>query len=247
MAKITEGMVEHNKKLFEEAQYKFYILLKELGYTSITEYISNKKLITIRCSEGHERVIYPFTLKRSGKCKICFHIDRMNKSYVNFIKLLDKDGYELVGEYKGMLCKTQIKCNEGHIYESKPNQFQQFQRCPQCKGSTGQRLLEKMFRDKFDYNIICNDRKVVGGNFELDIYFPDIKVAIEYNGDYWHSREDQIIRDKKKHKICESKGIKIFTVSDGEFLKSPEIVFNKVSEDIVSIYNQRGGGLLGGI
>lgn len=35
-------------------------------------------------------------------------------------------------------------------------------------------------------NIVSNSRKLLGNRQEIDIYLPDYKVAIEYNGVFWH-------------------------------------------------------------
>ena len=55
---------------------------------------------------------------------------------------------------------------------------------------------------KSNYNgeIIHNDRSIIHP-YELDIYLPDLRLAIEYNGDYWHANpefysEDEIINIK---------------------------------------------------
>ena len=64
-------------------------------------------------------------------------------------------------------------------------------------------------------NIISNTRKVIPTNKELDIYLPDYKVAIEYNGIYWH-HEDIAHIDKdyhwRKHQECEKLGIQLITI-----------------------------------
>jgi len=46
-------------------------------------------------------------------------------------------------------------------------------------------------------NIKIKDRKALANNLEIDIYLPDYKLGIEFNGTYWHS--DAVISDKKYH------------------------------------------------
>lgn len=43
------------------------------------------------------------------------------------------------------------------------------------------------------HDIIVNDRSLLSGQ-ELDIYIPNLRRALEFNGDYWHS--DAVIRGK---------------------------------------------------
>lgn len=62
-------------------------------------------------------------------------------------------------------------------------------------------------------NIISNNRKLIGK--ELDIYLPDYKIAIEYNGLYWH--HDKIPHITKSYHYdkfinCEKLGIELITI-----------------------------------
>lgn len=50
---------------------------------------------------------------------------------------------------------------------------------------------------------INSDRNSIG--MELDIYIPSVKIAVEYDGLFWHYEKDFI--DKKKNKLCFEKGI----------------------------------------
>ena len=54
-------------------------------------------------------------------------------------------------------------------------------------------------------------------NHELDIWLPDIKVAIEYNGTYWHSLPIILESDKFKQIQCESKGIRLITIHEEDW------------------------------
>ena len=54
---------------------------------------------------------------------------------------------------------------------------------------------------------------------ELDIYIPDKHIAVEFNGDYWHSTE---YKDKYYHqnktKMCEKNGIHLIHIYEHEWL-----------------------------
>lgn len=95
--------------------------------------------------------------------------------------------------------------------------FQQGQRCPKCN-KTGRNFsnIEKevvnYVKTIYNGNIIENDKKtILNPNtkryMELDIYLPDIKKAIEINGERWHNRNDSIIRDKIKNEQCKINNI----------------------------------------
>ena len=66
-------------------------------------------------------------------------------------------------------------------------------------------------------SIIMHDRTVISPQ-ELDIYIPEKKVAIEFNGNYWHSSESV---DKKYHQqktiACARKGIQLIHIFEYEW------------------------------
>lgn len=74
-------------------------------------------------------------------------------------------------------------------------------------------------------NIICNDRSVLGGK-EIDIYLPDYKMGIEFNGTYWHSDVKEEYQDhngrslahQNKSLLAESKGVFLFQIFEYEWL-----------------------------
>lgn len=66
-------------------------------------------------------------------------------------------------------------------------------RCPICNPYLGRfSILEKQIVDYIKFlnieNIIENSKKIIPP-LELDIFLPEKKLAIEFNGTYWHSTE----------------------------------------------------------
>lgn len=59
-----------------------------------------------------------------------------------------------------------------------------------------------------------NDRTAIKP-FELDIYVPSIKLAIEYNGEHWHCLHG--IDHRKKYSLCKEKGIKLVQIWENDF------------------------------
>lgn len=96
-------------------------------------------------------------------------------------------------------------------------------------------------------NIIKNSRKILPNNLELDIYIPDNKLAIEFNGTYWHS--NQIKEDKeyhfKKSYECEKSGIRLIHIyqyqwednNKREILKS--IIKNALNKNTNIVYARK--------
>lgn len=71
-------------------------------------------------------------------------------------------------------------------------------------------------------NIVENDRSVLDGK-EIDLYIPDERLGIEFNGDYWHSdifKNDHNGRStyqQNKSLAAEKKGVFIFTIFEREW------------------------------
>lgn len=77
-------------------------------------------------------------------------------------------------------------------------------------------------RSIYDGEIIENSRLIINP-LELDIYLPEKKLAIEYNGDFWHSSESTPRRyHENKSKACEEKGIRLIHIYECEWKYSSE-------------------------
>lgn len=87
--------------------------------------------------------------------------------------------------------------------------------------SSGESEIEKSLINyiKSIYNgkIDIHNRTVLNGK-ELDIYFPDINIAIEFNGTYWHSSEyKEITYHQNKTLECMKKHIRLIHIFEYEW------------------------------
>ena len=70
------------------------------------------------------------------------------------------------------------------------------------------------FVELLGYKTLRNSQQVIGP-YEIDVYVPEREVAIEFNGDFWHSEEQLQKRCNKgsrqyhleKYTLCEQQGI----------------------------------------
>lgn len=87
--------------------------------------------------------------------------------------------------------------------------------CPSCfknnRSSYELRLCKLL--DSLDIKYISNDRKILDGK-ELDVYIPDAKLAIEFDGVYWHSNS---LKSFEKYKALKEKGIQLINIFETEF------------------------------
>lgn len=69
------------------------------------------------------------------------------------------------------------------------------------------------------------------GRFELDIFIPSQKLAIEYDGVAWH-KEDKFERERRKYKLCAKRGIKLIRIKE----KMPEgDLGRRIADEILSV------------
>jgi Probable Zinc-ribbon domain len=85
--------------------------------------------------------------------------------------------------------KTAWKCDKNHEWESTiNNRVSKLSNCPVCTRNIFVSQAEKTIRDYVEslgLTVSSNDRKTIGS--EIDIYIPEKKIGIEFNGVYWHS------------------------------------------------------------
>lgn len=105
----------------------------------------------------------------------------------------------------------------------------------------------------YNKEIIHNDRSVIHP-YELDIYLPDLQLAIEYNGDYWHANpkyysEDEMInikgaeylvseiwkRDRKKLEYCNNKNITLITVWEDDWTNNKNKIKKLVKDFLATV------------
>lgn len=94
--------------------------------------------------------------------------------------------------------------------------------------SSPEREIRKYIETFYEGKIISGDRHVLNGK-ELDLYFPDKKLAIEYDGFHWHN-ENRIPAGYhlEKTNACEANGIQLIHIFETEWLNKPEIVKSRI-------------------
>lgn len=83
---------------------------------------------------------------------------------------------------------------------------------------------EKEIRDfvsSLGYEIIANDRNEIAP-YEIDVFIPEKRIGIEYNGLFFHKGDKE--RHIKKTKKCEDKNIFLIQIFEDEWIYKNEIV-----------------------
>ncbi len=241
--KVAPNNFNHNQRCPKcsnkcpiQAKEQFIELLYEEGYELLSEYKNTQIKVKLKCPNNHEWNVKPNDFKNNKRCPKCAGKCPI-QAKEQFIQTLDREGYELLSEYKNNRIKVKLKCPNNHEWNVTPDSFKNNgRRCPHCAGSTGQRLLQEMLLNYDIGKVIYNDREALDG-LEIDIYYPELSIGIEYQGNYWHSLPDHTERDKRKKLLCKEKGIKLIEVWDEDFLKNQEKELSKLFDIIIRSYN----------
>lgn len=81
-------------------------------------------------------------------------------------------------------------------------------------------FIESLLDDSVE--IVSNTKKIIPP-YEIDIYIPKYKLAIEFNGMYWHSSDNQQddreykIKHLRKTNLCEEQGIQVLHIFENEW------------------------------
>jgi hypothetical protein len=177
--------------------------------------------------------------------------DFKNKKRINDIenakKIYEKYNCKII-DYKDHIYKVEsLKC--GHIFETSTSLFYQrtsknYECCTIClpvskMDSIGENMIYDFLVNK-GIKVIKNNRNIIPPR-EIDLYLPDYKIGIEFNGLYWHS---ELFKDNKYHfnknLECISKGIKMINIWEDEWIYKRDIV-ESILLNIVGLIDNKIG------
>ena len=211
------------------------------------EYVNVQTKLKLQCPEGHTFKMRFGGFQQGQRCPECYNIIRGNSQrleYNDVKEYIENFEYILCStKYKNSQSKLKLQCPEGHIFKMRYNAFQRGQRCPECSNSKGWSKPEKEIveyvKTIYSGTILENDRTQVknywsGRNLELDIYLPEIRKAIEFNGSYWHSFEEKQWYDEMKKKQCIRKGIDLLVIQERDWYNDKLCCLSSIN-DLLSI------------
>lgn len=192
------------------------------------------RLVTWKCDKGHvfERSINKRTYP-DGKFKACpVCANKIVVPGINDAKTTHPDSFNFLMNKRSIDNKSygsesyvQMKCEEGHEWETQIRSLSIYKSgCPKCATSQGEKEISMLFRN-FPVKTSFNDRKTIAP-YELDIFFPEKDIAIEFNGIYWHSEKMGKKRSYHydKWKACKDKGIQLIQIWEDDWLYNSTVV-----------------------
>lgn len=107
--------------------------------------------------------------------------------------------------------------------------------------SNAEKEIQEFIGSKYNGIILFNDRTILNGK-ELDIYIPEKNLAIEYNGNIWHSEAFKKELAQKVHLqktiLCEQKNIRLIHIFSDEWEFKKEII-KSILCSAIGIYNKK--------
>ena len=205
--------------IYEEAKSEGFIIL-----TGMEEYKFGNEKLQLQCKNGH---IIEVTYKEWKKGRRCYKC-KEDKKEDRIKKICKNKNFELIDYGKD---KIRFKCENGHFNEITLSNFYKEQNCGKCDLNASD--LEYEVRNILDlYNIdyVPNSKDIIPP-YEIDLYLPKYKLAIEVNGFPSHT-ENIGGKDRKYHLMktgkCRKNGIQLFHIFIDELIYKKNLIVNKI-------------------
>lgn len=229
------------KKLISKEEFKSK-LYNAFGNTiiPISEYRGTMTDMTFKCDKGHIFKRAPnifFFGNLHLPCPICSKealakekLKTTEQFKLDAIKVYGEDKYDLTNTvYEKSNKPVTVKCNEcGRYFTIEANSFLRGHGCPyhNCNSSIKEKELKETI-EKLGFQCMSNCRDILPSGKEIDIYIPSKKIAIEFDGLYWHN---ELNKDKKYHLNktieCEQLGIRLVHIFEDEWIDKKEILLS---------------------
>lgn len=190
--------------------------------------IETKKRMSIS-QTGKNNPIYGKHHSKEHKKKIG---DMLRTPFIKIEEYVKDTNYILLSkeeDYKNQFSKLRFKCPKNHEFEMRWDHFITGQRCSLCKHEADRK---RMLDGQASYmnSFITNPSKpqvelfkltssiypasilnCPSLNFSIDIAIPELMIAIEYDGSYWHQNQEA---DDRRQKLLEKEGWKFLRYRD---------------------------------
>lgn len=223
--KDTQWLLDNLHERFSKEDYDL----------SKINYVNARTKVQIKCNK-HEHWFesLPANLIKGHGCIKCgwdstndFKKDDV-ESFTRKARKRHGDYYSYSDEYISSSKNITITCPKHRDFQQTPNSHLCGAGCPRCANNKS-----KGEQEIFDF--LSNHTKLSSRNrnliepYELDIYCKERRLAIEYNGLYWHS--DQFVNDDyhlSKTERCKEENINVIHVFEDEWLNKKNIVKSRL-------------------
>jgi hypothetical protein len=216
------------KEKYKEANLKKYGVEY---YTQTNEFKKKSKETNLDRYNVEHHMVYK---KNNGELKRIYD-DKREKYYQNY-----NDNLDLVSinndiiSYRSISCGHEFDISKQLLYLRDKKDVEICTICnstKSCNTSQYESQIHEFLKSLgMEFNI--NDKSVISP-YELDIYIPELNLAIEFNGLYWHS---ELYKDKNYHidktNLCLSKGVNLFHVWEDDWVYKQDIIKSMIGNKL---------------
>lgn len=204
---------------------------------SLVEYKNNHTKVKIICPEHGVFEQTPANHLYGYGCQKCVRNEKFtNEKFIDKAKEIhgNKYNYENV-EYLNIKSKVKIVCPVHGEFLQMAESHLVGKGCPKChpQYSKGEKEIVEFIKSIYNGEVLENVRDVISPK-ELDIYIPELNLAIEYNGLFYHSSKFDVSPTSSRNKVfdCEKQGIRLVTIFEDEWQNQKELVKSMISRYI---------------
>lgn len=218
------------KKRMSAAEFIVRALVVHSGKYSYekTKYTVSVEKVTVTCPEhGDFEIIAGTHIYRGSGCPKCSSARMLTtEEFIERARLLHGDAYDYSKvEYRGYDVFITIVCPKHGDFIQTPDSHLQGKGCRLC-ANVGPSKPQKAIAEFLSaHTEVVLEQQFPNSRRRFDIYMPEKKIAIEYNGLYWHSsRTEAVSREKEKHDLAAEHGVRTITIFEDEWLYQPDTV-----------------------
>jgi very-short-patch-repair endonuclease/desulfoferrodoxin (superoxide reductase-like protein) len=199
------------------------------------KYKTSNTHVIITCNKHGDWRCTPANYLRGYGCPTCARVFDSRDSWIKKARELHGSTFSYQSfVFKDIQQSIKIRCNK-HGYVFTQNLYKHLRYkfpCAKCRTEylnsigIGTSLLENIVRKWVSkYTTVVSNTKEIIKPYELDIWCPKEKIAIEINGLYWHS---ELYKSKDYHKtkyeLCRDRGIRLLQFWEDAVHKRPKAV-----------------------
>ena len=216
---------------------------------------NSHKKVWWKCSEGHEWQATIDSRNNGHGCPYCSgrcvvkgenDLQTVNPTLAKEWNCEKNGGLKLEQITANSNKKVWWKCNKGHEWQATIANRNNGRGCPVCNSERQTSFPEfalEYYLEKHGLEVIHSYKEQ---GYELDIYIPSKKIAIEYDGYYWH--KNKMKKDLEKNKKCEKDGIKLYRIREGLLPlndSSIDYIVQESQKDLPIILEEILSGIIG--
>ena len=232
---IKKSWTDDKRKQFSEAHKDYYSNnqdKKDSIKLRVTQWWSNT------CSDRRNQIAL-----QHKKAKFQTRISHINECFISnlhpsYIEKLNSGEIKVdsIVETKCPKCGNYDRHSFNNVYHLKSETYTP-RLCHSCYKSLSTSKYEDEIADYistfYSGELVRNSRNIISP-LELDLYYPEKKIAIEFNGDYWHN-ESRVTYNYhyNKFKKCFDSGIILVSIFEHEWLSNKE----SIKDYLIDLFN----------